>query len=125
VLGFVSPTCGICRPLLPAFAALAATQPADEGTVLVVDAEADRAAEYLHANNVRLPFIAEAGALRENNIPGTPFVVVADGSGIVLSSGGVNSLEQIESLARDDGVAGAAATNGRGQGHDADIEAVL
>lgn len=98
LLGFISPTCGLCRPLLPAFQSVAATLEDDEATVLVTDVEPRRAREYLHGHGIGLPYFADPKSFKENNVPGAPFAVVIDRSGIVLSAGGVNSLEQIESL---------------------------
>jgi methylamine dehydrogenase accessory protein MauD len=98
VLGFVSPTCSICGPLLPAFRSLARAAQASESVVLVTDTDEVRAAEYLTGKGIDLPFVAEPGSFETNEIPAAPFVVVSDASGIVLASGGVNTFEQIEWL---------------------------
>lgn len=98
LIGFVSPTCRICATVLPSFEAVSRTQERGEETILVVEAVQERAQEYLDSYKISLPFIAELGSLTRNRIPGTPFAVVADGRGVVLKAGGVNSLEQIELL---------------------------
>jgi hypothetical protein len=75
LVAFVSATCPICdrlRPSLPAVAAAAA---------LVLQTVSDPDLEATH------------------DVPGVPFVVVLDESGVVRSKGTVNSLEQVEGLA--------------------------
>jgi hypothetical protein len=75
LVAFVSATCPICdrlRPSLPAAAAAAG---------LVLQTVSDPDLEAAHG------------------VPGVPFVVVLDESGVVRSKGTVNSLEQVEGLA--------------------------
>jgi hypothetical protein len=75
LVAFVSATCPICerlRPSLPAAAAAAG---------LALQTVSDPELETVHG------------------VPGTPFVVVLDESGVVRSKGTVNSLEQVEGLA--------------------------
>lgn len=71
---FVSPTCSICeevKPSLPAAASSAGLAPQ-----LVHDPDAERMW----------------------NVPGTPFAVVMDVTGVVRAKGTVNNLEQLEGL---------------------------
>jgi thiol-disulfide isomerase/thioredoxin len=98
LIGFFSPTCGICAPLMPAFQSLADNAPAGEAVVLASDAEFERSREYLAAKKVSLPFVAESGALKQNRIEGAPFAAVVDRAGVVLAAGGVNTLEHVEWL---------------------------
>jgi hypothetical protein len=65
---FTSPTCGICKEVAAAAVGVAAQ------------------------------LVSDPGAEREWNVPGTPFVVVLDPSGIVRAKGTVNNLEQVEGL---------------------------
>ena len=71
---FSSPTCGVCEEVAPAVAPAAAS--VRYIATVVHDPEAERAW----------------------NVPGTPFAVVLDGSGVVRAKGTVNNLEQIEGL---------------------------
>jgi methylamine dehydrogenase accessory protein MauD len=96
LLGFFSPTCKVCAPLMPAFQAIAAAADPDEAVVLVTEAEPARAQEYLRAGKVRVPYIAEPDCFTPNEVPGAPFAVVVDRKGHALASGGVNTLEQLE-----------------------------
>ena len=74
LLAFVSPTCPICEQVLPSL------PPAAAATQMTLQVVSDRALEVAYA------------------VPGVPFVVVLDESGIVRSKGTVNSLEQVEGL---------------------------
>jgi methylamine dehydrogenase accessory protein MauD len=74
LLLFSSPTCPICEevaPGVPAAAAAAGLEPQ-----IVHDPAAEEALE----------------------VPGTPFVLVMDGGGVVRAKGTVNNLEQVEGL---------------------------
>jgi methylamine dehydrogenase accessory protein MauD len=99
LLGFISPTCSLCAPLLPAFEALSRANAA--AVLLVSDTDQDRAREYLNSKHVRLPVYASEDAFHLNDVPAAPFVVITDREGRVTASGGVNSLEQIELLIED------------------------
>lgn len=98
LLGFFSPTCGLCGPLLPSFQALEASATEQEAVALVTDAEEERAKEYLQGKKITLSLISEPSAFSSNQVPGAPYSVVCDKNGIVLTAGAVNSLEQLEWL---------------------------
>lgn len=115
LLGFFSPTCALCAPLLPAFRAIAATQGTEEAVALVTDADRERAEEYLQEKRIDLPLIAETDAFKANQVPGAPFAVVSDAEGRVLASGVVNTLENVELLLE----------RAQGRGHEASSEASL
>ena len=74
VVVFSSPTCSVCRELVPAI--LAAAAAVRVAAQVVHDEEAEKAW----------------------NVPGTPFVVALDESGVVQAKGTVNNLEQLEGL---------------------------
>jgi hypothetical protein len=71
---FSSPTCGVCKEVAPALGPAAAT--------------AGLAAQVLHDPEAETAW----------NVPGTPFLVVLDETGMVRAKGTVNNLEQIEGL---------------------------
>lgn len=74
VVAFSSPTCSVCRELVPAIPAAAAA--------------ARAVPQVLHDPEVE----------RDWDVPGTPFLVVLDESGVVRAKGTVNNLEQVEGL---------------------------
>ena len=71
---FVSPTCPICEEVKPSVPAAASS--------------AGLAAQVVH----------DPDAERWWNVPGTPFAVVLDRTGVVRAKGTVNNLEQLEGL---------------------------
>jgi hypothetical protein len=98
LIGFLSPTCGVCGPLTTAFGQVAKSLDADTSVLLVIDATAERAQEYLEAKGIgHLPRLADHKIFTAN-VPGTPWAVVADEAGSVISSGAVNTLDNIEEM---------------------------
>jgi hypothetical protein len=74
LVAFTSPTCPICEQVVPSIPSAAAAA----RLVPQIVSDPDLEAAY--------------------GVPGVPFLVVLDGSGVVRSKGTVNSLEQIEGL---------------------------
>jgi len=98
LVGFVSPTCGVCGPLTAAFGRIAKSTDADTAVLLVIDASQRDASEYVRTKGVSfLPYIADSASFPDN-VPGSPWAVVTDGSGRVIVSGGVNTLENVEEI---------------------------
>jgi thiol-disulfide isomerase/thioredoxin len=124
---FISPTCGLCKPLVPAIAALRRAYREEKLEVIAAiiggsDSERERyAAEVGEAARTNLTTLEE-----DWRVPGTPFVVGIDSASNVYKTGVANSLDQLESLAeevassdrqvasRDSGEALAVARNGSG-----------
>jgi hypothetical protein len=75
LLAFVSATCPICERVLPSLPAAA------------------------DAFGLELQVVSDPELELAYNVPGVPFVVVFDESGVVRSKGTVNTLEQVEGLA--------------------------
>ena len=66
--------------------------------LLVVDASQAGADEYVRGRGVSfLPYVADTAAFADN-VPGAPWAIVTDGSGKVIVSGGVNTLDNIEEM---------------------------
>ena len=99
LLGFVSPTCGLCKAVVPALGAVAKAHAPQTAVLLVLDATPERAAEYLRSSGAgHLPHLAYAGSFAASAIPGAPWIVITDRSGVVLNSGAVNTLDNIEEM---------------------------
>lgn len=93
LLLFVSPSCPICREVLPSLKVVA-RQGRFTPIVVVDDTEVtDIPNRAAGASTVAGPEIAEAFG-----VPGTPYTVLLDRSGIVRAKGTVNNLEQMEGL---------------------------
>jgi hypothetical protein len=109
LIGFVSPTCAICGSLMTAFVRIARSAGSDTAVVLVIDASEPAAREYVRAKGAAfMPYLADSSVFAAN-VPGAPWAVVTDGSGTVIVSGGVNTLDNVEEM-----LAQAAALHGRG-----------
>jgi thiol-disulfide isomerase/thioredoxin len=98
LVGFISPDCGGCAAMLPAFSDVAARLAADEQVVLASAADERRTLAYLAAHGVRLPLITGPHLMMANEIPSTPFVVAADSAGTVLASGPLVTAGQFDVL---------------------------
>lgn len=98
LVGFVSPTCGICGPLTTAFGKVAKSADADTAVVLVVDAGERDAAAYVRSKGAAAVSYLADSATFTANVPGAPWAVVTNGDGVVMTSGGVNTLDNIEEM---------------------------
>jgi methylamine dehydrogenase accessory protein MauD len=93
---FVSPGCTLCRQLLPGLGPVASAAGYTAYAVSDLDlGETRRAFAGAHSDTRVLsgPDVAPAW-----NVPGTPFAVVVDESGVVRAKGTPNNLEQLEGL---------------------------
>lgn len=94
VFCLISPLCGNCRVLLPAFAALAASR----RVVLVSSVQESTVRAYLAEQLIDLPLVTDPDVFDANDIPWPPYAVVTTGLGIVLAQGSVGQPEHLETL---------------------------
>jgi methylamine dehydrogenase accessory protein MauD len=94
VIMFVSPGCRICEEVLPGLVPVA--QSHRLVPYVISESYGHETPSYPGAPGAQV--IASSEAVRLYEIPGTPFAVVLDRSGIVRSKGTVNNLEQLEGL---------------------------
>ncbi len=96
LLMFVSPGCHVCEQVLPAVSAVAQAERLAPFVITDVDEEETE----LTFKNKRLsaPVVPGIAVAQAYEVPGTPYVVVLDGTGAVAAKGTVNNLEQIEGL---------------------------
>lgn len=94
---FLAPNCPTCRAVEPALVPVSRHYDLSLVTVLVGGSDAHRA-EYV--DRLAVPVRTDLDALYAKwEVPGTPFAVGIDEHQKVLSSGIVNSLDQLETLA--------------------------
>jgi methylamine dehydrogenase accessory protein MauD len=91
---FVSPSCNMCREVLPALSVTAAGAGL---TPYVVSDEAEASAD-LDPRRLSARVVADVRLPKRYEIPGTPYIVVTDSMGVVRAKGTVNNLEQLEGL---------------------------
>jgi methylamine dehydrogenase accessory protein MauD len=93
---FVSPGCMVCEQVMPSVGAVAEAT----GKRPLVLADLDEAETRLAFQHKRIavPIVASVDSFKTYEVPGTPYVVVLDGHGVVQAKGTVNNLEQMEGL---------------------------
>lgn len=89
---FVSPGCPVCREVLPGVGA--AARMGGVSAVVVSDGEGPETA----GNGSAVPVVWEPALGERYDVPGTPYAVVVDETGMVRAKGTVNNLEQLEGL---------------------------
>lgn len=90
----ISPSCGLCSAMLPAFAAAASRM----DVVLVSAADRDEVRSYLAGHGVDLPLVIDPGVFEANDIPWPPYAVVTGQDGIVLAAGGASDPTRLTEL---------------------------
>jgi methylamine dehydrogenase accessory protein MauD len=93
---FLSPTCPVCKALLPALASLA--RDASLRVLLASDGAQDEQRAFAARERVALPLLVSTPLGLAYRVGKLPWAVVVDAQGIVRAQGLVNSREQLESL---------------------------
>ncbi|CAM5201436.1 Methylamine utilization protein MauD OS=Castellaniella defragrans (strain DSM / CCUG 39792 /65Phen) OX=1437824 GN=BN940_17496 PE=4 SV=1 [Castellaniella denitrificans] len=110
LLFFVSPTCPVCKKLLPILKSVARTEGAWLDIVLASDGEMpEHLAFYRKAGLEPFPYVLSTEIGMRFQVSKLPYAILIDEQGIVRAKGLVNSREQLESLftAKEIGVASA------------------
>ncbi|MBF6615702.1 methylamine dehydrogenase accessory protein MauD [Pollutimonas thiosulfatoxidans] len=110
LLFFVSPTCPVCKKLLPILKSVAATERAWLDVMLASDGEMpEHLAFYRQAGLQQFPYLLSTALGMGFQISKLPYAVLIDEQGVVRAKGLINSREQLESLftAKELGVASA------------------
>jgi methylamine dehydrogenase accessory protein MauD len=108
LLFFLSPTCPVCKKLLPILKSAAAIEKRWLSIVLASDGdEAEQRAFIRRAGLEAFPYVLSTPLGVTYQVSKLPYAVLLDERGIVRAKGLVNSREQLESLftAKDLGVA--------------------
>lgn len=105
LLFFLSPSCPVCKALLPALASLG--RDARLRVVLASDGDAAEHAAYVAAERITLPYLSSTPLGLAYRVGKLPWAVLIDAAGIVRAQGLVNSREHLDSLleAKAQGVA--------------------
>lgn len=96
LLMFVSPGCHVCEQVLPSVKAVA--EAGKLAPIVVTDVDEEETALTFRNRRVGAPVVPGVALTQAYEVPGTPYVVVTDGSGVIAAKGTVNNLEQIEGL---------------------------
>lgn len=94
---FVSPECPVCRDVLPSVRVVAGGG-AMRPYVVSDAAPGHGAAGIPERTPAGVPLVAAPEAARAYGVPGTPYAVALDATGVVRAKGTINNLEQMEGL---------------------------
>lgn len=99
LLFFLSPTCPICKKLLPVLNSVRASEQDWLQVVLASDGEEDKHLRFI--NNAKLgdyPYLLSSDLGIAFRVARLPYAVVIDRRGVIRAKGLVNTREQLESL---------------------------
>jgi methylamine dehydrogenase accessory protein MauD len=108
LLFFVSPTCPVCKKLLPILASVATAEGSWLDVVLAGDGDTVAHRAFVARRRLeKFPFVLSRELGMAFRVSRLPYAALIDGSGVVRAKGLINNREQLESLfnARDLGVA--------------------
>jgi methylamine dehydrogenase accessory protein MauD len=108
LLFFLSPTCPVCKTLLPTLLRIAGEEGPGLRLVFASDGDPDEQRSFAEAEGLlRFPYVLSTALGLAYHATKLPYAVLVDGDGIVRAKGLVNNREHVESLfaARDHGVA--------------------
>jgi methylamine dehydrogenase accessory protein MauD len=104
---FLSPTCPVCKKLLPALDALRRDEKRGLRIVLASDGEREAHLRFVHEQRLdAFPYVISTELGMTYRVSRLPYAVLLDAQGVVAAKGLVNSREQLDSLlnAHDMGV---------------------
>jgi methylamine dehydrogenase accessory protein MauD len=99
LLMFVSPTCPVCKTLLPVLKSSLASERDWLDIILASDGETAQQREFVLAHRLGgFPYIVSAPLGMAYQVSRLPFAVLIDAQGVLRARGIVNSREHLESL---------------------------
>ena len=108
LLFFLSPTCPVCKKLLPVLKSIASVEKAWLDVALASDGDLPQHAEFYAKADLKVfPYVLSTELGMTYRISKLPYAVLIDEQGVIRGKGLVNSREQLESLftAKEAGVA--------------------
>jgi methylamine dehydrogenase accessory protein MauD len=99
LLLFVSPTCPVCKTLLPAVRSSARDERSWMDVILASDGDAAEQREFVRAQGLDgVPYVVSAALGLAYQVSRLPFAALLDERGVLRARGLVNSREHLESL---------------------------
>jgi methylamine dehydrogenase accessory protein MauD len=96
---FLSPTCPICKKLLPALQSVRASESKWLDIVLASDGEQPTHLRFIDGAKLRsFPYVVSTELGMNYRVARLPFAVLIDTAGVIRAKGLVNNREQLESL---------------------------
>lgn len=99
LLFFLSPTCPVCKKLIPVLKSLVRDERRRLSVVLASDGEADEHLRFVREQQLQaLPYVLSTELGMSYRVSRLPYAVLLDAKGTVAAKGLVNSREQLDSL---------------------------
>lgn len=99
LLFFLSPSCPVCKKLIPVLKALVRDERRALSVVLASDGEQAEHLQFVRAQQLQaLPYVLSTELGMSFRVSRLPYAVLLDARGIVAAKGLVNSREQLDSL---------------------------
>lgn len=99
LLFFLSPTCPVCKKLLPILSAIRAAEKSWLDVALASDGDPQKQRAFVaQAGLADFPYALSSDLGMAFRVQKLPFAVLIDGDGVIRGKGLVNSREQLESL---------------------------
>lgn len=99
LLLFVSPSCPVCKALLPAVKSSRRDERAWVDVILASDGDADEQREFVAVHGLHgIPYVVSSALGLAYQVSRLPFAALVDEQGILRARGLVNSREHLESL---------------------------
>jgi methylamine dehydrogenase accessory protein MauD len=96
---FLSPTCPVCKQLLPVLSGIQSAEQTWLDVVLASDGNADKHAEFISRQKLTgFPYVLSSDLGMAYRVQKLPYAVLIDQAGIVRAKGLINNREQLESL---------------------------
>jgi methylamine dehydrogenase accessory protein MauD len=96
---FVSPTCPVCKSLLPAVKSSRADERSWMDVILASDGDAAEQRQFVAAQGLQgIPYVVSSALGLAYQVSRLPFAALLDERGILRARGLVNSREHLESL---------------------------
>jgi methylamine dehydrogenase accessory protein MauD len=99
LLFFLSPSCPVCKKLLPVLKALQRDEQRALSIVLASDGEQAEHLQFVRAQGLeKMPYVLSTDLGMGYRVSRLPYAVLLDAQGVVAAKGLVNSREQLDSL---------------------------
>jgi methylamine dehydrogenase accessory protein MauD len=98
LLFFLSPTCPVCKTLLPVVTRIARAEARRLRVVLASDGPLEEHAAFVREAGIELPYVLGAALGLAYRVGKLPWAALVDGAGILRAQGLVNTREHLESL---------------------------
>jgi methylamine dehydrogenase accessory protein MauD len=96
---FLSPTCPVCKKLLPVLKSASKAERTWLDVVLASDGDRDKQEAFVRQQGLsQFPYVLSSDLGMTYRVNRLPFAVLIDGDGVIRAKGLINNREQLESL---------------------------